>query len=131
MSIPGITGVAASIFVVIAQPARTHPPNSHRSRPVRTASIVATAAAVINRARIESVLLEWLTTMLIGISASAAAPTRPAVRPQVRRSPQYNSHTASAPASTSGRSSENLEKPKSFDETTWTHIENGGLSTDT
>ena len=101
---PGITNAAASIFVVIAAPAATHATSSQRSRPHRTASIVHTAAAVISSVSTASVLLEWLTITKIGVTASTVAPMNAAVRPHVRRRPQYSNPTAAAPASTSGSS---------------------------
>ena len=130
-TIAGMRGTAASIFAVIAVPASVAARTSHRRRPVWTALIVVMAPAVMRKTNMASVLLEWLTTTLIGISARASAANAPALRPHTVRTPKYSSTTAAVPAIACGSNKLICEYPKIFADNACIHNENGGLSTAT
>jgi hypothetical protein len=102
---------------------------SIRVRPVSSAFHSAHAAARPRNVRNASGLLLRNIAVAIGVAAKAMAARWAAVLPRQRRTRWWTMRTDPTPASASGRSIENDEKPRTLANSAWTQSAAGGLST--
>ena len=126
---PGTTISAAAIFVSKPRPIITPHHTSHLVRPSASPRTRNHSAAVAHSTSRASGLLWREIATVIGVSASARPPAKPAARPNGRRTRSYTSATAPMPISACGTSIASEWKPNTRTDSACTHRASGGLST--
>src|ERR1700690_4177488 len=111
---PGATSTAASDFVLNASPTSTPAHTSQLNRPESIAPNAAQHAASANRISSESTPFSRDTATNDGNTASANAPTSPAVTPNRGATIRYSSSTASTAQRPSGSIRLAGAKPNTF-----------------